>query len=69
MTFGDYANAINHCARDIVDRYGQAPKGKFPTIAYIGPQDARYLILVIATVKAGYQVLYPPVKQAGLYLR
>jgi len=56
-TFGDYANAINHCARDIVERYGRAPEGQFPTIAYIGPQDARYLILVVACVKAGYQVI------------
>ncbi|KAI1364341.1 hypothetical protein F5Y08DRAFT_217449 [Xylaria arbuscula] len=58
MTFYDYANAINHCARDIVDRYGEAAEGHFPTIAYIGPQDARYLILVIAAVKAGYQALF-----------
>jgi hypothetical protein len=55
-TFGEYANAINRCARDIVDRYGEAPRGGFPTIAYIGPQDARYLVLVVATIKAGYQV-------------
>ncbi len=56
MTFGDYSNAINQCARGIVDRYGRASEGVFPTIAYIGPQDARYLIIVIAAVKAGYQV-------------
>ncbi|KAI0970741.1 hypothetical protein F4678DRAFT_461874 [Xylaria arbuscula] len=58
MTFGEYANAINKCAQDIVDRYGRASKGAFPTIAYIGPQDARYLIIVIAAVKAGYQALF-----------
>ncbi|KAI0913540.1 hypothetical protein F4823DRAFT_622138 [Ustulina deusta] len=58
MTFGDYANAINQCARGIVDRYGRASEGVFPTIAYIGPQDARYLIIVIAAVKASYQALF-----------
>ncbi|KAI0431346.1 hypothetical protein F5Y09DRAFT_340753 [Xylaria sp. FL1042] len=58
MTFGDYANAINQCARAIVDTYGRAPEGTFPTIAYIGPQDARYFIMVIAAVKAGYQALF-----------
>ncbi|KAI8634247.1 acetyl-CoA synthetase-like protein [Xylariaceae sp. FL1651] len=57
-TYGDYANAINRCAQDIVDKYGKATEGKFPTIAYIGPQDARYVVLLIATVKAGYQVLF-----------
>ncbi|KAI1152952.1 hypothetical protein F4825DRAFT_417250 [Nemania diffusa] len=56
--FGDYANAINQCAHDIVHRYGRATEGQFPTIAYIGPQDARYLIFIIATIKAGYQALY-----------
>ncbi|RWA04794.1 hypothetical protein EKO27_g10315 [Xylaria grammica] len=58
MTFGDYANAINRCAQEIVDRYGRASEGTFPTIAYIGPQDARYLIVVIAAIKASYQVLF-----------
>ncbi|TGJ88071.1 hypothetical protein E0Z10_g689 [Xylaria hypoxylon] len=58
MTFGDYANAINRCAQEIVDRNGRAPAGAFPTIAYIGPQDARYLIIVIAAIKAGYQALF-----------
>jgi acyl-CoA synthetase (AMP-forming)/AMP-acid ligase II len=56
-TFGEYANAINHCARDIVERYGRPADGQFPTIAYIGPQDARYLVLVVACIKAGYQVI------------
>ncbi|KAI0799951.1 hypothetical protein GGR55DRAFT_692576 [Xylaria sp. FL0064] len=58
MTFGDYANAINQCAQVIVDTYGRASEGGFPTIAYIGPQDARYLIIVIAAVKANYQALF-----------
>ncbi|KAF2971406.1 hypothetical protein GQX73_g2137 [Xylaria multiplex] len=57
ITFGDYANAINRCAQEIVDRYGRALGGTFPTIAYIGPQDARYFIVVIAAIKAGYQAL------------
>ncbi|KAI3327811.1 acetyl-CoA synthetase-like protein [Xylariaceae sp. AK1471] len=57
-TFGDYANAVNRCACEIVNKYGKAPEGQFPTIAYIGPQDARYLILVVATIKAGYKVLF-----------
>ncbi|KAI0200561.1 hypothetical protein F4808DRAFT_460671 [Astrocystis sublimbata] len=58
ITAGEYANAINYCAKEIVDAYGDAAKGQFPTIAYIGPQDARYLILTIAAIKAGYQALF-----------
>lgn len=57
-TFSTYANAINRCAHDIVNRYGKATHGEFPTIAYIGPQDARYLVIVVAAIKAGYKV-YP----------
>ncbi|KAI1128465.1 hypothetical protein F5Y10DRAFT_240434 [Nemania abortiva] len=57
ISFSDYANAINHCAQQIVDKYGSPTGDQFPTIAYIGPQDARYLILIIAAIKAGYQAL------------
>ncbi|KAJ8125535.1 hypothetical protein O1611_g8104 [Lasiodiplodia mahajangana] len=58
ISFDDYANAINQCAQEIVDKYGQSLDGHFPTIAYIGPQDARYLILMIAAIKASYQALF-----------
>ncbi|KAI0870150.1 hypothetical protein GGS24DRAFT_122083 [Hypoxylon argillaceum] len=57
-TFSTYANAINRCAHDIVNRYGKATHGEFPTIAYIGPQDARYLVIVVAAIKAGYKALF-----------
>ncbi|KAI0474340.1 hypothetical protein F4859DRAFT_522017 [Xylaria cf. heliscus] len=56
-TFSAYANAINRCAHDIVNKYGEATQGEFPTIAYIGPQDARYLVIVVAAIKAGYKTL------------
>ncbi|KAK8122809.1 thioester reductase domain-containing protein [Apiospora sp. TS-2023a] len=58
VTFQEYANAINRCCHLLVERCGQASPGKFPTIAYIGPNDARYLILMVATIKTGYQVLF-----------
>lgn len=44
VTFKDYANAINRCCHMIVERCGKAPEGTFPTIAYIGPNDARYYV-------------------------
>ncbi|KAK7994340.1 thioester reductase domain-containing protein [Apiospora marii] len=58
VTFQQFANAINRCCHKLIERYGQATPGKFPTIAYIGPNDARYLILLVATIKTGYQVLF-----------
>ncbi|KAI1323489.1 hypothetical protein F5Y16DRAFT_383703 [Xylariaceae sp. FL0255] len=56
-TYAAYTNAINRCAWDIINKYGGPPKDQFPAIAYIGPQDARYLVIVAAAMKAGYQAL------------
>lgn len=56
ISWKEYANAINHAARKIVEECGKPAPGAIPTIAYIGPNDARYLVLVIAAVKAGYKV-------------
>lgn len=58
VTFKQYANAINHVAHQINANCGPPPAGTFPTIAYIGPNDARYIIMILAAVKAGYQVRY-----------
>ncbi|KAI1175675.1 nonribosomal peptide synthetase [Nemania sp. FL0916] len=58
ISFKTYANAINRCARKIIDEYGRAPEGTFPVIAYIGPQDARYVVFMVAAIKVGWQALY-----------
>ncbi|KAI1108654.1 nonribosomal peptide synthetase [Nemania sp. NC0429] len=58
VTFKQYANGVNHVARQIVANCGPAQAGTFPTIAYIGPNDARYVIMALAAVKAGYQALF-----------
>ncbi|RYC63917.1 hypothetical protein CHU98_g2299 [Xylaria longipes] len=58
ISFRSYANAINRCAQKIVDICEKPPEGKFPTIAYIGPQDARYVVLMVAAVKVGWQALF-----------
>jgi hypothetical protein len=63
VTFGDLANAVNRVARQILDTCGPASADAFPTIAYIAPNDARYIIFLLAAVKAGYKVrnaLPPP---------
>ena len=56
ISWKEYANAINYATRKIVAEWGQAAPGTNPTIAYIGPNDARYVVLIIAAVKAGYKV-------------
>ncbi|KAI1750591.1 nonribosomal peptide synthetase [Xylaria castorea] len=58
ISFKRYANAINRCAHKIVERCGKAPEHEFPTLAYIGPQDARYVVLMVAAIKVGWQALF-----------
>ncbi|KAJ3577520.1 hypothetical protein NPX13_g3049 [Xylaria arbuscula] len=58
ISFKQYANAVNYVAHRILTNCGLPPVGKFPTIAYVGPNDARYVIFTLAAVKAGYQALF-----------
>lgn len=56
ITWKEYANAINYTARIIIEECGSPATGVTPTIAYIGPNDGRYVVVVVAAVKAGYKV-------------
>ncbi|KAL7629881.1 hypothetical protein AAE478_001404 [Parahypoxylon ruwenzoriense] len=58
ITFQEYSKAINHFAHKIVETCGRPPAGAFPTIAYLGPNDARYVVLLVGAVKAGYKPLF-----------
>lgn len=58
VTFRDYANAVNLRAHSIVESCGSPFEDVFPTLAYVGPQDARYLVFLVAAVKAGYKALF-----------
>ncbi|KAI1380798.1 nonribosomal peptide synthetase [Hypoxylon crocopeplum] len=58
VTFKEYANAINHISHMIVEKCGRPPANTIPALAYIGPNDARYVVLLIAAIKAGYAALY-----------
>ncbi|KAH8689580.1 hypothetical protein BGW36DRAFT_352001 [Talaromyces proteolyticus] len=57
ISFSQYANAINRLSHWIVDRAGPSPEGQFPTFAYIGPNDIRYLVVVAAAAKCQFKVL------------
>ena len=54
INFGALARAINRCSWWIEALVGKG--NGFPTIAYMGPQDVLYLILVLACIKTGYKV-------------
>lgn len=47
-------NAINHIAWSIEKLFGKSLN--FETIAYMGPNDPRYHIILIAAIKVGYKV-------------
>ena len=54
VKYGDFGRAVDHCAWKIKRELGEGQG--FPTIGYIGPQDTRYLILILACNKTGYKV-------------
>lgn len=56
ISYGQYATAIDRLAHHIVEMSGVPQPKTFPTVAYIGTNDAVYLIFVIAAIKAGYKV-------------
>jgi acyl-CoA synthetase (AMP-forming)/AMP-acid ligase II len=58
ITYKQAANAINRVAHKLVSSTGLPGKGEFPTVAYIGPNDIRYLVFALGAVKAGYKALF-----------
>ena len=49
-----FATAIDHVASLIEGQHGKSTSVE--TFAYIGPNDLRYLIVLVAGIKAGYKV-------------
>ncbi|KAI1268957.1 hypothetical protein F5Y18DRAFT_414912 [Xylariaceae sp. FL1019] len=58
ITFSAYAAAIDHLSHSIIEQCGTPEPNTFPTLAYIGPNDARYVVLFIAAMKTGYKALF-----------
>ncbi|KAH6844497.1 hypothetical protein B0I37DRAFT_164453 [Chaetomium sp. MPI-CAGE-AT-0009] len=58
ITYQQAANAINRVAHKLVKSTGLPNEGDFPTVAYIGPNDVRYIVFTLGAVKAGYQALF-----------
>ncbi|KAK5991336.1 Non-canonical non-ribosomal peptide synthetase FUB8 [Cladobotryum mycophilum] len=56
ITYKTVVNAVNHVAHIIhtqVKVNCDPEVDPFPTVAYIGPSDVRYLIIILACIKAG----------------
>ena len=54
VSYHDFANAINGAAWWLEEKFGRSEE--FQTLAYIGPNDLRYNVFVLAAIKAGYKV-------------
>jgi thioester reductase-like protein len=52
ITYRDFANAINGAAWWLSETLG--PSRDHEVLTYVGPNDLRYTVLVLAAVKAGY---------------
>lgn len=57
LSYGEAANAVNYIAHELVKVYGRPPADNFPTVAYIGPNDVRYILFMLGASKAGYKSL------------
>jgi acyl-CoA synthetase (AMP-forming)/AMP-acid ligase II len=55
VTYSALARAIDRTAWWLEERLG-GRSTTFETLAYIGPSDLRYTILMVAAVKTGYKV-------------
>lgn len=56
ITYAEGINAIDRAAHKVTENVGEPPRDAFPTVAYIGPSDVRYIIFAFGMVKAGYKV-------------
>ncbi|KAJ8125215.1 hypothetical protein O1611_g8426 [Lasiodiplodia mahajangana] len=56
VTFAQLANATNGVAWWLESEVGRGGDGPTPTIAYIGPNDFRYVFAFVGANKAGYQL-------------
>lgn len=54
ITYGDLANAVNAVAWWLREKLG--PGQRFETLSYVGPNDFRYVVMLLGAVKAGYKV-------------
>ncbi|KAI1433480.1 hypothetical protein GGR50DRAFT_668269 [Xylaria sp. CBS 124048] len=56
VTFAQLANAINGVAWWLEHQVGRGDEDQTPAIAYIGPNDFRYVFAFVGAIKAGYKI-------------
>ena len=54
VTYGALANAVNGVAWSLKEMLGESRSSQ--TLAYIGPNDLGYVMMILGAVKAGYKV-------------
>ncbi|KAJ4344664.1 uncharacterized protein N0V89_012408 [Didymosphaeria variabile] len=70
VTYRELSNAVNAIAAHLETAIGKGTSTE--TLAYVGLQDLRYVILLLGAVKAGYSMLFfsprfPPLAAAALF--
>ena len=58
VTYSEFARAVDRCAWWIVSLLGRCESKNGRTLAYVGPQDLRYAVLILGAVKGGYTVRF-----------
>ncbi|KAK4106758.1 acetyl-CoA synthetase-like protein [Parathielavia hyrcaniae] len=56
-TYGQICNAVNRVAWMLAETIG--PSAEFDTLAYLGPSDLRYHVVILAAIKTGYKAFLP----------
>ncbi|KAI0119342.1 acetyl-CoA synthetase-like protein [Daldinia grandis] len=56
VTYRQLANAINGVAQWLESEIGRGDPERTPTVAYIGPNDFRYVFAFVGAIKAGYKI-------------
>ncbi|KAH8903924.1 putative NRPS-like enzyme [Coniochaeta sp. PMI_546] len=57
INYREAANGINYVAHELVRVNGRPAVHTFPTVAYIGPNDVRYILFILGACKAGFKSL------------
>lgn len=58
VTYKQVANAVNHVAHMVAAKAKRGSDDPFPTVAYVGPSDVRYAVILLACIKAGCKALF-----------
>ncbi|TGO46436.1 hypothetical protein BCON_0325g00040 [Botryotinia convoluta] len=56
ITYKDFARTVDKCSWWMEENLGRSET--FETLNYVGPQDLRYIILLFAAIKTGYQMFF-----------